>query len=37
MTGRTALIVFGAVRSGTTMFRLMLNAHPARVEIGETF
>ena len=35
MTGATALIVFGAVRSGTTMFRLMLNAHPALVEIGE--
>jgi hypothetical protein len=29
------VIVYGAVRSGTTMFRLMLGGHPDLVEIGE--
>ncbi|WP_209428358.1 sulfotransferase [Pararhodobacter sp. SW119] len=30
-----AVIVYGSVRSGTTMFRLMLGGHPDLVEIGE--
>ncbi|MEO1283260.1 MAG: sulfotransferase [Pseudomonadota bacterium] len=29
------IIIYGSVRSGTTMFRLMLSAHPDLVEIGE--
>lgn len=30
-----AVIIYGSVRSGTTMFRLMLRGHPDLVEIGE--
>lgn len=30
-----AVIIYGSVRSGTTMFRLMLSGHPDLVEIGE--
>ena len=30
-----AVIVYGSVRSGTTMFRLMLGGHPDLMEIGE--
>lgn len=30
-----AVIIYGSVRSGTTMFRLMLGGHPNLVEIGE--
>ncbi|MDG4649635.1 sulfotransferase [Roseibacterium sp. SDUM158017] len=30
-----AVIIYGSVRSGTTMFRLMLRGHPALLEIGE--
>lgn len=33
---RDPILVFGALRSGTTVFRLMLNAHPALNNPGET-
>jgi hypothetical protein len=29
------IIIYGSVRAGTTMFRLMVGAHPELVEIGE--
>jgi hypothetical protein len=36
MTDTAPVFVFGALRSGTTMFRLMLDAHPHLFNPGET-
>jgi len=34
-SSQSPIILYGSVRAGTTMFRLMLGAHPGLVEVGE--